>query len=206
MKTLTGAQNQASLARGNVLIVAGAGTGKTSTLIQRCVSLLLQEDCSLDEILMVTFTEGAAAQMRSRIREELLRLQSTLGEHSPQAGHVQKQIALLDTACIGTLHSFCLELVRTHFYQLGIDPAITVLDETQTAPLISQTLEALFLRYYADETRESAAVEELIRDFGGGSDARIRAQIVKLHRYTQALDNPEAWLANQSALYQEQKP
>src|ERR1051326_9565006 len=101
MKTLTGAQNQAILARRSVLIVGAAGTGKTSALIQRGVSLLLQEDCSLDEILMVTFTEGAAAQMRSRIREELLRLQRTLGEHSPQAGHVQTQIALLDTVCIG---------------------------------------------------------------------------------------------------------
>src|SRR4051794_14475627 len=103
----TGSQQQAIQARGNVLVVAGAGTGKTSTLVQRCVSLILEEDCSLDEILMVTFTDAAAAEMRSRIREELLRLQAS----PSSAEQVQKQLALLDTAPICTLHSFCLQLV-----------------------------------------------------------------------------------------------
>src|SRR5213592_4681516 len=123
MSRLTDSQQQAINARGNVLVVAGAGTGKTSTLIHRCVRLLLEENCSLDEILMVTFTEAAAAQMRSRIRTELLRLHSTLPEASPESEQVQKQMALLDTAHICTLHSFCLQLVRSHFYQLGLDPA-----------------------------------------------------------------------------------
>src|SRR5881296_2195332 len=169
MNALTDSQRQAIKARGNVLVVAGAGTGKTSTLVHRCLNLLLEENCSLDQILMVTFTEAAAAQMRSRIRTELLRLQDGLPNGSAQAGHVQKQIALLDTAHICTLHSFCLQLVRTHFYQLGLDPALTVLDERQTAPLISQTLDMLFQRYYAEETPEAIAVQELVRELGGGS-------------------------------------
>src|SRR5437899_736531 len=103
MSTLTESQQQAINARGNVLVVAGAGTGKTSTLVHRCVRLLLEENCSLDEILMVTFTEAAAAQMRSRIRKELLLLHSTLPEASPESEQVQKQMALLDTAHICTL-------------------------------------------------------------------------------------------------------
>src|SRR2546422_6053171 len=118
MSALTDSQQQAIKARGNVLVVAGAGTGKTSTLVHRCLDLLLAENCSLDEILMVTFTEAAAAQMRSRIRAELLRLQKDLPENSPRARHVERQLALLDTAHICTLHSFCLQLVRIHFYQL----------------------------------------------------------------------------------------
>src|SRR6266478_5366321 len=177
MNTLTPAQEQAIKAHGNVLVVAGAGTGKTSTLIHRCVRLLLEENCSLDEILMVTFTEAAAAQMRSRIRSELLRLHSTLPEASPESERVQKQMALLDTAHICTLHSFCLQLVRSHFYQLGLDPAVLVLDERQTAPLISQTLDALFNRYYAGDAMEAAAVHELIRDWGGGADGAIRSKL-----------------------------
>src|SRR5947209_10393179 len=107
MSTLTDSQQQAINARGNVLVVAGAGTGKTSTLDHRCLSLLFEENCSLDEILMVTFTEAAAAQMRSRIRTELLRLQASLPEESRESEQVQKQMALLDTAHICTLHSFC---------------------------------------------------------------------------------------------------
>src|SRR5205823_10080242 len=174
MSVLTDAQQQAVRQRGNVLVVAGAGTGKTSTLVHRCVALLLEENCSLDQILMVTFTEAAAAQMRSRIRAELLRLEAELPEGSSQAGHVQKQIALLDTAHICTLHSFCLQLVRTHFYQLGLDPAVVVLDERQTAPLIAPAFDSLFHRYYAEDTPEAISVQQLVRDLGGGSDDRVR--------------------------------
>ena len=239
MTQLTPSQQQAIQARGNVLVVAGAGTGKTSTLVHRCIGLLLEENCSLDEILMVTFTEAAAAEMRSRIRAELLRLQASLTAGASGAGvppahpgvspantnagetparaagtavpldsraeQIHKQLALLDTAPISTLHSFCLQLVRTHFYHLGIDPAVMVLDEKQTAPLISQTLNALFQRYYAGDTLEALAVQELVRDLGAGSDDRIRQRLVKLHRYTQALDDPEAWLAGQESIYQEEQ-
>src|SRR5260221_4805418 len=206
MNTLTPAQEQAIKARGNVLVVAGAGTGKTSTLVQRCVRLLVEEDCSLDEILMVTFTEAAAAQMRSRIRAELLRLQSTLPAASAQAAKVQQQVALLDTAHICTLHGFCLQLVRAHFYQLGLDPAVIVLDEQQTAPLIAQTLDALFNCYYASDAMEAAAVLGLIRDWGGGADGAIRSKLVRLHRYSQALDDPERWLEAHDAVYKQRTP
>src|ERR1043166_4220578 len=144
---LTDAQLQAIGARGNVLVVAGAGTGKTNTLVERCVSLILEENCSLDEILMVTFTDAAAAQMRSRIRAELSRLESSLAESDDKLPKIQEQLVLLDTAHICMLHSFCLHLVRSHFYQLGIDPAVSILDETQSVPLIAQTFDALFQRY-----------------------------------------------------------
>ncbi len=206
MTTLTDSQRKAIQERGNLLVVAGAGTGKTSTLVHRCVSLLLEEACSLEEILMVTFTEAAAAQMRNRIRAELLRLQASLPADSPQASTLRKQIALLDTAHICTLHSFCFQLVRAHFYQLGIDPAVTVLDERQTAPLILRTLDALFSGYYAGEGPEARAVQELIRDLGSGDDQNIRGRLVKLHRHMQALDDPEGWLAGQEAIYQEETP
>ncbi|HWI55969.1 MAG TPA: UvrD-helicase domain-containing protein, partial [Bacillota bacterium] len=71
--SLTAAQQTAVTARGNVLVVAGAGTGKTSTLVERCLNCLLEEQprASLEEILMVTFTDAAAAEMRQRIRARL---------------------------------------------------------------------------------------------------------------------------------------
>src|SRR5437763_16992284 len=106
MNSLTQAQQQAIRARGNVLVVAGAGTGKTHTLVERCCSLLLEENCSLDEILMVTFTEAAAAEMRKRIRARLVeRGSQSNGTHVTQ--RLEEQIALLDSAYISTLHSFC---------------------------------------------------------------------------------------------------
>src|SRR5947209_898394 len=114
--SLTLAQQEAIAARGNVLVVAGAGTGKTSTLVERALHCLLEEKppASLDEILMVTFTEAAASEMRQRIRE---RLEEELSRR-PGEQRWQEQLALFETAHIGTLHSFCLQLVRRHFYEL----------------------------------------------------------------------------------------
>src|SRR6267154_2773548 len=105
---LTPTQEQALHTEGNVLLVAGAGTGKTRTLVERCVQCLLKESppASIDEILMVTFTEAAAAEMRRRIRE---RLEEEL-KNSPDDAHCREQLALFETAHIGTLHGFCSEL------------------------------------------------------------------------------------------------
>src|SRR5258707_13894283 len=105
--SLTSAQQKAIAARGNVLVVAGAGTGKTSTLVERCLSCLMNEQppASLDEILIVTFTEAAAAEIRKRIRARL--------EHelhlAPDQPRWREQLALFETAHIGTLHGFCLQ-------------------------------------------------------------------------------------------------
>lgn len=207
----TPSQQQAIAARGNVLVVAGAGTGKTSTLVQRCVALL-EEGCSLEHILMVTFTDAAAAEMRRRIREALLERAKRI-ESLPAADstgtlreHFDKQLALLDTANISTLHSFCLRLATQHFYELGIDPVVTVLDEQQTQPLIQQTLDALFERNYAGETAAAKAVQSLVRVQGAGVDERIQALVLKLYRYSQSLANPERWLNEQLVLFHQTEP
>src|SRR6266542_3452161 len=189
MSEPTGSQQQAMAARGNVLVVAGAGTGKTSTLVQRCLALL-EEGCSLENILMVTFTDAAAAEMRRRIREELQNrikeLEKSAGIVATRSAPFEKQLALLDSAPISTLHSFCLRLVREHFYELGIDPEVIVLAEQQIQPLIGKTLDALFERQFAGQTARTQAVQALVRVQGRGSDHRIRALVLKLHRYLQA--------------------
>src|ERR1700688_1104402 len=127
--SLTVAQQKAIAARGNVLVVAGARTGKTSTLVERCLSCLLdpKHPASLEEILMVTFTDAAATEMRQRIRA---RLEQELANHNDDLRWAE-QLALFDTAHIGTLHSFCLQLVRQHFYDLELDPQLTVMPEEE---------------------------------------------------------------------------
>jgi ATP-dependent helicase/nuclease subunit A len=120
MSCFTPNQEKAIAARGNVLVVAGAGTGKTRTLVQRCLQWLLEApgDHSLEQVLMVTFTDAAAAEMRHRIREELKNELT----RTPDNWRLVEQLALLETAFISTLHSFCYRLVREHFYELDLDP------------------------------------------------------------------------------------
>src|ERR1700691_6034297 len=103
MESLTPSQQRAVAARGNVLVMAGAGTGKTHTLVERCLDCIVREGASLDEILVVTFTEAAATEMRQRLRRAL----EKKSQENPGDSHCAGQIALFDTAHIGTLHSFC---------------------------------------------------------------------------------------------------
>ena len=206
MSTLTEQQRDAIAARGNVLVAAGAGTGKTSTITERCVGLVLDEKCPLDQVLMVTFTEAAAAEMRGRIRKSLRAETEKAAPGSEAADHLAEQIALLETAPISTLHSFCLDLVRRNFHALGLDPQFTVLDEQQTKPLVHAVLDALFERHYAGATASSAAVRELVRHYGNGSDDGIRQLVTKIHRHAQALAAPERWLVEQSAALSDPSP
>src|SRR5271169_4292025 len=161
---LTPSQRQAVTARGNVLVMAGAGTGKTHTLVERCLHCLCAEQppASLEEILVVTFTEAAAAEMRRRLRE---RLEEKLGV-APEEIRWAEQLALFDTAHIGTLHSFCLRLVREHFHELGLDPQPAVLDAGGARLLADETLEEELQDHYAGEHELAGTVRNLIRIYG----------------------------------------
>ena len=202
--SLTHAQKRAVSARGNVLVVAGAGTGKTTTLVERCLDCLLSESppAALDEILMVTFTEAAAAEMRQRIRLRLLQE----SERHPDQPHWQEQLALFETAQIGTLHSFCLQLVRQHFYELELDPQLTVLPEAEARLQADEVLEQRLQRHYAGRDETAAAVRQLIQAQGRGWDQPLRRLVLRLHHYTQTLPNPAAWIQNQLALFDRADP
>ncbi|HEX3799189.1 MAG TPA: UvrD-helicase domain-containing protein [Verrucomicrobiae bacterium] len=202
--SFTPAQQKAIAARGNVLVVAGAGTGKTSTLVERCLDCLISEKppASLDQILMVTFTDAAAAEMRHRIRARLEEELAKPGQH----GRWEEQLALFETAHIGTLHSFCLQLVKQHFYELELDPQLNVLAEEEAKLLADETLEDIFQAHYAGETPNAAAVQELIQKQARGWDLPIRTLVLKLHHYMQTLRNPQGWFDEQLAMLNSAKP
>ena len=201
----TGAQQKAIAAKGNTLVIAGAGTGKTRTLVERCVQHLLdpRQNILLDEILMVTFTEAAAAEMRFRIRE---RLESALQQDSPPP-RLHEQLALLDSAYICTLHSFCYQLIREHFYELELDPQIKVLAEEQSKLLAAETLDEMFETHYAGETPAAQAVQKLLQEqTAGGWDVPIRELILQLHTYTQTRPDPAGWFTAQLKMFLEPEP
>ncbi len=202
MSAFTESQRRAIAARGNVLVVAGAGTGKTRTLVERCCSLLIEERCSLEELLLVTFTEAAAAEMRQRIR---LRLQEAITAR-PDDHHLEEQAALLEGASISTLHSFCYQLVRDHFYELDLDPVVSVLSPEQTLPLIEETLDDLFERHFLRDDAFSNDVRALLEQVGQGADRGLRHLTVRIHRYCQTLADPAGWLARQRERFAAEEP
>ena len=196
-------QRRAIELRGNVLVVAGAGTGKTKTLVERCVNwLLASPENSLDHVLMVTFTEAAAAEMRQRIRVELQARQLL----SPHDGHLIEQLALLETAFISTLHSFCFRLVRQHFYELDLDPQLAVLAEEEARLLAAETLTDLLEAHYAGDTPRDEAVRDLIQVQARGRDLPVRRLVLRLHQFTQTLPNASDWFDAQHALFSNPEP
>lgn len=203
----TSAQQQAIHASGNVLVAAGAGAGKTSTLVARCVRLIT-EGGSLENILMVTFTEAAAAEMRARIRKALeeSRKQKAESGNDANAPLLDEQLALLDTAAIGTLHSFCFKLVRRHFHELELDPQLNVMDEARATVLMEETLDELFRQHYTGVRGGGGALEELIEQHAGGREQPVRDLILKIHRYTQTQPNPGAWIAEQLRVLADPQP
>ena len=200
--SLTPSQRQAVAARGNVLVMAGAGTGKTKTLVARCLDCLDRERASLDELLVVTFTEAAAAEMRQRLRKQLEEKIAA----APGDDHWPRQLALFDIAHIGTLHSFCLRLVREHFHELGLDPQLAILDEGEARQLANETLDEQFQSHYAGEDEFSVAFQNLIQIHGGGRDENIRKLVLRLHNYSQARPDAAGWLAEQIQKFSAAEP
>jgi len=199
---LTPSQAAAVAARGNVLVMAGAGTGKTHTLIQRILACLRDDGAALDKLLIVTFTEAAAAEMRQRLRRAL----EEISLAQPEDPRSREQLALFDTAHIGTLHSFCLKLVREHFHELGLDPDLVVLETGEAHLRAEETLEELLQGHYGGETAFDLAVQSLIQIHGGGRDEKIRALILRLHHYAQTRPDAEGWLARQIASFSVAEP
>jgi ATP-dependent helicase/nuclease subunit A len=133
-------QQQAINARGNVLVTASAGTGKTAVLAQRCLELVLN-GTDLDRILVVTFTEAAAAEMKTRIEHKLRAAVSA--EDSRNRNFLRRQILKVDNARISTIHSFCRRLLVENFNQIGIDPSFRVIDQDELRLIKNEVIDSV---------------------------------------------------------------
>jgi ATP-dependent helicase/nuclease subunit A len=211
---LTPSQQKAVAARGNVLVMAGAGTGKTRTLVERCLDCIVREGASLDEILVVTFTEAAATEMRQRLRRAL---ENSINHQPPAASKrsedgstfnsfAAEQLALFDAAHIGTLHGFCFKLVREHFYELGLDPQPAVLDEGEARLLADETLDEVLQEQYEGRDELAVSVQSLIQTYGGARDEKIRSLVLRLHHYAQTRTDADGWLADQMGNFSATEP
>ncbi len=112
-------QAAAIAARGRVFVSAGAGTGKTKVLVERFARAVCDEGLDVGSILVITYTERAAGELRSRIRERLV--------EADRADLARE----LDAAWISTIHGFCLRLLKAYPFAAGVDPRFRVLDDNQ---------------------------------------------------------------------------
>lgn len=174
----------------NILVSAAAGSGKTAVLTQRIVDMVSRGEnpVDIDRILVVTFTNAAAAEMRERISRAILaKLEEDGGNE-----HLQKQEALLHNAQITTIDSFCLFVLRNHFQDVALDPAFRVADEGEMELLRQEVLEKLLEeRYAAGEEDFYRCVEYYCT---GSRDSALEKHILELYRYALSYPFPEEWL------------
>lgn len=200
----TSAQAAALEAQGNLLIAAGAGAGKTRTLVDRAIREITQGSppASLDELLIVTFTEAAASELRDRIRIRL----DEICEQQPDSEHLHHQSALVEQARISTLHQFCLEVIRERFDELELDPEFVIMSETDTRQLQEEILDQLIERCYEDGDPLSEEIRTWIRSQGRGVESNLREVILQINNYARTLPSPAEWFKKQHSYLSEETP
>jgi len=190
---LTQEQLAAVEARGeNLLIAAAAGAGKTRTLTERVVRLIEENSCEVDELLIMTFTNAAAQEMRSRIQSALAkRLEIELDADNQT--RLERQTILLSNAQISTFDSFCQSVLRRNFSRIDLDPKFRTADDNELALLKKEVIEELFEENYAGD---DAAFKNFTDEFGGNvhGDDKIHEMIIGLHNFSLSTPYPEDWL------------
>lgn len=195
MKFTPEQQRVIELHNSNILVSAAAGSGKTAVLVERIIRMICdgEHPADIDRLLIVTFTNAAAAEMRERIAAGI----TARLETDPGNEHIQKQSALLHNAQITTIDSFSLFLIRNHFNEIGLDPDFRVADEGEIKLLqqevLAQLLEDAYAGQFVPETPEQfhACVEYFCP---GGRESVLEQHILNLSRYAGSFPWPEEWL------------
>ncbi len=184
----------------NILVSAAAGSGKTAVLVERIITMLTEKESpvDVDRLLIVTFTEAAAAEMKERIANAI---EKAL-EKEPENLHLQRQATLIHSALITTIHSFCLSVIREYFHVLDLDPGFRIAEEGELKLLKQDVLEELLETCYEEANPEFF---DFVEKFGTGrNDKKIEEIILQLYEYTRGYPQPEKWLLECEEMYQEE--
>ena len=183
----------------HLLVTAGAGAGKTMILVKR----LLEQVCSagkpvqLDRLLVLTFTNAAAAEMKNRLAaalEEGLR-------KDPRSHNLRRQLLLLHKAQISTIHSFCLEVIREYYHLIGLDPALRLLNEEEALILQQDVLEDLLEENYANQELDSPFYRLVESRSSARGDYPLQELILRLYNFAWSHPEPQKWLAEKTAAF-----
>ena len=174
----------------NILVSAAAGSGKTAVLVERIITMITEGEHPLDvdKLLIVTFTNAAAAEMRERIGTAI---DKRLLEE-PGNAHLQKQSKLLHSAQITTIHSFCLNVIRNNFNKIDLDPGFRIADEAELKLLKGDVLEEVLEKWYEKEDEKFLQFTEAYAP--GKTDAPIEEMVLKLHGFSMSYPWPKRWL------------
>ena len=193
----TDEQKQAINEKGsNILVAAAAGSGKTAVLVERIIKKVIEEGIDIDKLLVVTFTNAAASEMRERVLDAIYKKL----DENPNDEKLLRQITLLNKASICTIDSFCLEVVRNNFYELeNIAPNFRIADTTEIELLKQEVIEDMFEKKYENDDKDFL---KLIRTYTSyRDDTPLKDLILKIYNYIGSNPFPEKWLSKKVEMF-----
>ena len=183
-------QNVIDSRGGNLLVAAAAGSGKTAVLVERIIQMILNSDLKIDidKLLVVTFTNAAASEMRERIGDAI----SKKLDENPEDEHLQDQLVLLNKASITTIHSFCQEVIKSNFHKINLDPNFRIGDETECSLMKLEAIDETFDILYEQNDEEFCYLVDCYAEKRG--DSNLQNLILSIYSFVMASPYPKVWL------------
>ena len=190
-------QKVIELHKRNILVSAAAGSGKTAVLVERIIRMVCDEanPIDIDRLLIVTFTNAAAAEMRERISQGIARQQQMF----PESEHIERQATLIHNAQITTIDSFCLYLIKNHFQEIGLDPAFRVADEGEIKLLKQDVLGDLLEEKFAEKSLKFLDCVEFFCP--NGRESVLEEIIQNFYTFAMSYPWPKEWLEERKKDY-----
>ncbi len=172
----------------DILVAAAAGSGKTAVLVERIINKIINEKVDIDHILVVTFTNAAASEMRQRILDAIYKKL----DEEPENEHIQKQTVLISKAKICTIHSFCLDIIKNNFYEIDISPNCRIGEQTEIELLKQEVLEDIFEEKYTSENQDFLKLINSYTSYRG--DESLKEIVLKIYNFIGSNPFPNKWL------------
>lgn len=174
----------------NLLVAAAAGSGKTAVLVERIIKMITDIDnpIDIDKLLVVTFTNAAASEMRERIGDAIAKAL----DKNPENKHLQNQLILLNRASITTIHSFCLDVIKSNFHKINLDPNFRIGDQTECNLLKQEVIEEVFEKFYEEKNEGFLNLVESYAEKRG--DKELQDMVLSIYNFAMASPYPKQWL------------
>ncbi len=196
MKWTKSQQNAIDIPVSDIIISAAAGSGKTAVMAERIINRLTGDDyVDIDKILVVTYTNAAASEIKERVMKKIV---EKLSEKENEI--LQKQLVLIDRSHFCTIHSFCLELIKKYFYILGIDPMVKTGDPADLDILMSRAVSSVTDEYLQLNDKD---YKKLINAYGNSREINLESIIIDVYKFSRTMPDSEKWLNSLADSYDE---
>lgn len=178
----------------NILVSASAGSGKTAVLVERVIQKVINEKVNVDKILVVTFTRAAASELKQKLVKAIEKEIKLKKENY----FLKKQLDNISKATITTIDSFCLEVVRSNFFKINIDPSFSIVDNTDL--LKSEAIIKVIEQEYREFDKDKFGIYNLLNLYNL-KDNELMKSIINIFDYIQSFEYPFEFLKDKIQNY-----